>query len=106
VELVYLFERFKLTKSFLERLIACLDHVAKSLDVLLLLTKQRRHLGGLVIRVFIDNAHRTDDCTATETEVIAALAAVLLTVQRLGRAERYVVTSHRLTEKHSANYQH
>ena len=96
-------ERFQLSKSLAERLVAGLDDIAESLDVLLLLAEQRRHLGGVVAVMLVDDTDRTDDCTTAETEVVAALARVFLAVQRVRRAQCYVVTFHRLTKKHSNN---
>ena len=48
--------------------------------------------------MLVDNAHRTDNRTTAQAEVVASLARVLLTVQRLGQAQSLVIASHRLQE--------
>ena len=83
-------------ESFAQRIAASLDDVSEVLYVELLLPDERRHLCGLVVGVLVDDAHRADDRSTAQAEVVAALARVLLAVQRVGQSRRTVLTLHRL----------
>ena len=81
----YQSEGVELGESFAQRLAASLHDVAQVLDVELLLSYQRRHLGRLVVGVLVDDAHRADDRPTTQTEIVASLGRMLLAVQRVGQ---------------------
>jgi len=93
---LYQSKRFELGQSFAERFVASLDGVSKTLDVDLLLSDERRHLGGLVVGVLVDDTDRAHDRSTTQTEVVASLTRVFLAVQRLRQARSTVLTFHRL----------
>ena len=85
-------------ESFAESFVARLHDVAQRLHVLLLLADERRHLDGLMVGVLVDDAQRADDRATAQAEVVAALARVLLAVQRVGQVDgATLVTLHRLS---------
>jgi len=66
----------------------------------LLLSKQRRRLCGLVVSMLVDDAQRTDDRPTTKTEVVAAFSRMFLAVQRLRQVHGSMFAARRL-QQHS-----